>query len=66
MRWVTPELKAILIENGTRFFAAKKSDREEVVVDIVEKLKAAKEGLSGTASILSVFCEGCILTGFCS
>ncbi|KAJ7798321.1 hypothetical protein B0H13DRAFT_2391672 [Mycena leptocephala] len=54
MHWVTPELKAILIENGTRFFAAKKSDREEVVVDIVEKLKAAKEGLSGTASILSL------------
>ncbi|KAJ7939657.1 hypothetical protein B0H13DRAFT_1850426 [Mycena leptocephala] len=45
MRWVTPELKAILIENGSRFFAGKKSDREEVLNSPVLALTGVKQGV---------------------
>lgn len=56
MGWVTLELKSILIDNGPRFFAAQKTDRNAVVDDIVEKLQVAKEDLSSErVSELSCF-----------
>ncbi|KAF8206625.1 hypothetical protein K438DRAFT_2086115 [Mycena galopus ATCC 62051] len=45
MGWVTPELRAILLEHGTQFFAAKKTDRDDIVDEVEEKLKAAKPDL---------------------
>ncbi|KAJ7457162.1 hypothetical protein B0H11DRAFT_2320785 [Mycena galericulata] len=45
MGWVTPELKAILVEHGAQFFASKGEDREKVVDDVVALLREAKDDL---------------------